>query len=125
MTEQVRVAALTGYLATMRGFGADPLGALNVSELALGAAAGSEEAMQWGEDANRYPPELQAFDRIPEASPLWLNVQIPKAFALNSLDRVDDAKPATATAFLASRWPMMKPNGVWHFSRQRYLSALN
>jgi putative acyl-CoA dehydrogenase len=32
--------------------------------LALGAAAGSEEAMQWGEDANRYPPELQAFDRF-------------------------------------------------------------
>ena len=25
-------------------------------------------------------------------SPLWLNVQIQKAFALNSLDRVDDAK---------------------------------
>jgi putative acyl-CoA dehydrogenase len=30
--------------------------------LALGAAAGTEEAMQWGEDANRYPPELRAFD---------------------------------------------------------------
>lgn len=32
--------------------------------LALGAAAASEEAMQWGEDANRYPPELNAFDRF-------------------------------------------------------------
>ena len=32
--------------------------------LALGAAAGSEEALQWGEDANRYPPELQTFDRF-------------------------------------------------------------
>ncbi len=32
--------------------------------LALGAAAGSEETLQWGEDANRYPPELQAFDRF-------------------------------------------------------------
>ncbi|MGO9983788.1 MAG: acyl-CoA dehydrogenase family protein [Rhodomicrobium sp.] len=31
---------------------------------ALGAAAGSEEVMQWGEDANRYPPELQVFDRF-------------------------------------------------------------
>ncbi len=31
---------------------------------ALGAAAGSEETMQWGEDANRYPPELLAFDRF-------------------------------------------------------------
>ena len=32
--------------------------------LALGAAAGSEEVLQWGEDANRYPPELQSFDRF-------------------------------------------------------------
>ncbi|HLC09041.1 MAG TPA: tetratricopeptide repeat protein [Methyloceanibacter sp.] len=42
--------------------------------------------------AKRYDLELQAFDRIPEASPLWLSVQIQKAFALNSLERVDDAK---------------------------------
>jgi putative acyl-CoA dehydrogenase len=32
--------------------------------LALGAAAGSEEAQQWGEDANRYTPELSTFDRF-------------------------------------------------------------
>jgi putative acyl-CoA dehydrogenase len=31
---------------------------------ALGAAAGSEEVLQWGEDANRNPPELQTFDRF-------------------------------------------------------------
>ncbi len=31
---------------------------------ALGAAAGSEEVMQWGEDANNYPPQLQTFDRF-------------------------------------------------------------
>jgi putative acyl-CoA dehydrogenase len=31
---------------------------------ALGAAAGSDEVLQWGEDANRYPPELQNFDRF-------------------------------------------------------------
>ncbi len=31
---------------------------------ALGAAAGSEEAQSWGEDANRYTPELQTFDRF-------------------------------------------------------------
>jgi putative acyl-CoA dehydrogenase len=30
----------------------------------VGAAAGSEDALQWGEDANRYPPELQSFDRF-------------------------------------------------------------
>ena len=32
--------------------------------MALGWAAGSEEAMQWGEDANRYLPELRTFDRF-------------------------------------------------------------
>ena len=31
---------------------------------ALGGAAGSEEVLQWGEDANRCAPELQAFDRF-------------------------------------------------------------
>ncbi len=30
----------------------------------LGKAAGSEEVLQWGEDANRYVPELQTFDRF-------------------------------------------------------------
>jgi putative acyl-CoA dehydrogenase len=31
--------------------------------LALGEAAGSEQVLGWGEDANRYPPELISFDR--------------------------------------------------------------
>ncbi len=31
---------------------------------ALGAAAGSDEVLQWGEDANRYLPELHSFDRF-------------------------------------------------------------
>jgi len=44
------------------------------------------------EGAKRYELEMQAFDEIKEDSPLWLNVQIQKAFALNSLNRVDDAK---------------------------------
>ncbi len=44
------------------------------------------------EGAKKYDLEMDAFDQIPESSPLWLNVQIQKAFALNSLDRVDDAK---------------------------------
>jgi tetratricopeptide (TPR) repeat protein len=42
--------------------------------------------------AKKYDLEMQAFDEIKQDSPLWLNVQIQKAFALNSLDRVDDAK---------------------------------
>ena len=42
--------------------------------------------------AKRYDLELAAFGNINEDSPLWLNVQIQKALALNSLERVDDAK---------------------------------
>src|SRR5262245_47593069 len=44
------------------------------------------------DSAKRYDLELAAFDNINEDSPLWLNVQIQKALALNSLDRVDDTK---------------------------------
>jgi tetratricopeptide (TPR) repeat protein len=44
------------------------------------------------EGTKKYDLEMQAFDEIKQDSPLWLNVQIQKAFALNSLDRVDDAK---------------------------------
>jgi tetratricopeptide (TPR) repeat protein len=42
--------------------------------------------------ARKYELEMQALDEIKPDSPLWLNVQIQKAFALNSLERVDDAK---------------------------------
>jgi len=44
------------------------------------------------DSAKRYDLELAEFNAINEDSPLWLNVQIQKAFALNALDRVDDAK---------------------------------
>jgi tetratricopeptide (TPR) repeat protein len=44
------------------------------------------------DSAKRYDLELAAFDNINEDSPLWLNVQIQKALALNSLERVDDSK---------------------------------
>ena len=44
------------------------------------------------ESAKSYELEIEALDRIKPNSPLWLNVQIQKALALNSLERVDDAK---------------------------------
>ena len=44
------------------------------------------------ETAKKYEAEIAAFDRIPESSPLWINVQIQKAFALNSLEKVEEAK---------------------------------
>ncbi|TFG85821.1 MAG: tetratricopeptide repeat protein, partial [Hyphomicrobiales bacterium] len=42
--------------------------------------------------AKRYDLELAEFNTISEDSPLWLNVQIQKAFALNALEQVDEAK---------------------------------
>jgi tetratricopeptide (TPR) repeat protein len=42
--------------------------------------------------AKRYDLELEALDRIEPDSPLWPNVQIQKAFALNSLERLDEAR---------------------------------
>jgi len=44
------------------------------------------------ESAKTYQLEIGALDQIKPESPLWLNVQIQKALALNSLERVDDAK---------------------------------
>lgn len=44
------------------------------------------------ETAKKYDAEIEALDRIPESSPLWVNVQIQKAFALNSMEKVDEAK---------------------------------
>jgi tetratricopeptide (TPR) repeat protein len=44
------------------------------------------------ENAQKYDAEIAAFDQIPRDSPLWLSVQIQKAFALNSLEKVDEAK---------------------------------
>jgi tetratricopeptide (TPR) repeat protein len=44
------------------------------------------------ETAKKYDAEIEAFGHIPEDSPLWINVQIQKAFALNSLEKVDEAK---------------------------------
>ena len=44
------------------------------------------------ESAKKYDLEMQALDQIKPDSPLWPNAQIQNAFALNSMERVDDAK---------------------------------
>ena len=44
------------------------------------------------ESAKKYELEMQALDQIKPNSPLWPNAQIQKAFALNSMERVDDSK---------------------------------
>ena len=44
------------------------------------------------DSAKKFDLELAAFEKVKRDSPLWLNVQIQKAFALNSLERVDEAK---------------------------------
>ncbi|MBM3544020.1 MAG: tetratricopeptide repeat protein [Alphaproteobacteria bacterium] len=42
--------------------------------------------------AKKYDQEIEALGRIGKDSPLWQSVQIQNAFALNALERVDDAK---------------------------------
>jgi tetratricopeptide (TPR) repeat protein len=44
------------------------------------------------DSAKRYDLELAALDNIEEGSPIWLNVQIQKALALNALEKVDESK---------------------------------
>ena len=44
------------------------------------------------EGAKKYDLEMQALDQIKPDSPLWPNAQIQKSFALNSMERVDEAK---------------------------------
>ena len=39
-----------------------------------------------------YELAANSFDRIPRESPLWLNAQLRKAYDLNSLERIDEAK---------------------------------
>lgn len=39
-----------------------------------------------------YQLAASAFDRVPRDSPLWLNAQLRKAYDLNSLERIADAK---------------------------------
>jgi tetratricopeptide (TPR) repeat protein len=39
-----------------------------------------------------YEQAAVSFDRVPRDSPLWLNAQLRKAYDLNSLERIDEAK---------------------------------
>jgi tetratricopeptide (TPR) repeat protein len=40
----------------------------------------------------RYEKAIDSYSRVPESSPIWVNVQIRKAYVLNSLEKSDDAK---------------------------------
>jgi tetratricopeptide (TPR) repeat protein len=44
------------------------------------------------ESAHRYEDAIAAYDRVPKDTPLQSEIEIRKAFDLNSLDRVDEAK---------------------------------
>lgn len=39
----------------------------------------------------QFSDAIVSFDEVPESSPIWNNVQIRKAYALNSLEKVDEA----------------------------------
>lgn len=40
----------------------------------------------------RYEQAIDFYNRVPKSSPIWKNVQIRKAYGLNSLDKTDEAK---------------------------------
>jgi tetratricopeptide (TPR) repeat protein len=44
------------------------------------------------EKMKQYEQAILSYARVPELSPIWKNVQIRKAYDLNSLERVDEAK---------------------------------
>jgi tetratricopeptide (TPR) repeat protein len=41
---------------------------------------------------DRYEKAMASYDLVPKSSPIWRNVQIRKAYVLNSLEKTDDAK---------------------------------
>ncbi|MEM9591938.1 MAG: tetratricopeptide repeat protein, partial [Pseudomonadota bacterium] len=43
-------------------------------------------------EAKKHEAEIAAFDKVPPSSPLWVSVKIQKAFALSTLERIDEAK---------------------------------
>jgi len=40
----------------------------------------------------QYEQAIRSYDRVPKSSPIWKNVQIRKAYGLNSLEKIDEAK---------------------------------
>jgi tetratricopeptide (TPR) repeat protein len=60
------------------------------------------------EVAKKYDAQIATFDRIPEDSPLWINIQIQKGFALNALERVDESQ-ALLEALIAKNPDDIRP----------------
>jgi len=50
---------------------------------------------------SKHEAARKSFGSVPESSPLWLNAQIGKAYALNALERLDEAK-ALMTELIAA-----------------------
>jgi len=78
------------------------------------------------ETAKKYDAEIAAFDQVPKDSPLWLSVEIQKAFALNSLEKVDEAKALLedlATQYPDDTRPLDALGNILR-SHERYAEAL-
>jgi tetratricopeptide (TPR) repeat protein len=75
--------------------------------------------------AKKYDLEIAAFDNVPEDSPIWLNVQIQKAFALNALERADDAKALLETIITKHPKDVRPLDALGNIlrSRERYAEA--
>ncbi|RMF08637.1 MAG: tetratricopeptide repeat protein, partial [Alphaproteobacteria bacterium] len=77
--------------------------------------------------AKRYDLAIEAYNRVPRSSPLWLTVQIRKAYDLNSLERVDDAVALLnrlASAFPDEVRPLEAMGGILR-AHKRYREAVD
>ena len=87
---------------------------------ALAALANAHESMK------RYEKAIETYERIPAGTPLQLSIDIRKAFNLNELERVEDARDLLEEA--AKRYPeSVKPYdalGNIMRTRKRYREAI-
>lgn len=73
----------------------------------------------------QFDDAIASFDKIPQSSPIWNNVQIRKAYALNSQEKVDEAKvilQGLATHMKGDPRPYDALGSIMR-SRQRYEEA--
>lgn len=79
------------------------------------------------EGAKSYELEIEALDRIKPDSPLWVNAQIQKALALNSLERVDEAKARLEELIAKHRKDVRPLDALGNIlrSRERYAEGLD
>jgi tetratricopeptide (TPR) repeat protein len=77
------------------------------------------------DEMEQYKSAIKYYDEIPQSSPIWNNVQIRKAYALNSLDKTDEAKELLEKIAASTPGDPRAYNALGSIlrSRQRYEEA--